>query len=154
MKTMTCRELGGTCDQKLSAGSWEEMVKVMTKHVMEKHPDVAKKMEQMHNEDPKKWGKEMKPKWEAAPEILRSRVAIGPSTCIPFNELITVPFATFALPESRHSSRSIADVRPVPTFGPQPLRSIRLRVTALRRGRAQSARNRVRTYRARGAMPQ
>jgi len=44
------------------------MVKVMTKHVMEKHPDVAKKMEQMHNEDPNKWGKEMKPKWEAAAE--------------------------------------------------------------------------------------
>ena len=44
------------------------MVKVMTKHVMEKHPDVAKTMEKMHNEDPKKWGTEMKPKWEAAPE--------------------------------------------------------------------------------------
>jgi hypothetical protein len=27
------------------------------------------KMEKMHNEDPKKWGKEMKPKWDAAPEI-------------------------------------------------------------------------------------
>jgi hypothetical protein len=39
------------------------MVKVMTKRVMEKHPDVAKEMEKMHNEDPKKWGKEMKPKW-------------------------------------------------------------------------------------------
>ncbi len=44
------------------------MVQVMTKHVMEKHPDVAKQMEKMHNEDPKKWGKEMKPKWDAAPE--------------------------------------------------------------------------------------
>jgi hypothetical protein len=44
------------------------MVKKMTGHVMEKHPDVARKMEQMHKEDPKKWGKEMKPKWDAAPE--------------------------------------------------------------------------------------
>ena len=68
MKTMTCKELGGTCGQKLSAGSWDEMVKVMTKHVMEKHPDVAKKMQEMHEEDPKKWGREMKPKWDAAPE--------------------------------------------------------------------------------------
>jgi hypothetical protein len=25
-------------------------------------------MEKMHNEDPEKWGKEMKPKWDAAPE--------------------------------------------------------------------------------------
>ena len=52
----------------LSAGSWDEMVKAMTKHVMEKHPDVAKEMEKMHKEDPKKWGKEMKPKWDAAPQ--------------------------------------------------------------------------------------
>ena len=37
-----------------------------------KHPDVAKKMERMHNEDPKRWGREHRPKWEAAPEM-RSR---------------------------------------------------------------------------------
>ena len=68
MKTMTCWELGGKCNQKLSASSWDEMVKTMTKHVLEKHPDVAKQMEQMHNQDPKQWGKKMKPKWDAAPE--------------------------------------------------------------------------------------
>ena len=62
MKTMTCRDLGGKCDQKLSANSWDEMVKAITTHVMEKHPDVAKQMEKMHKEDPKKWGKEMRPK--------------------------------------------------------------------------------------------
>jgi hypothetical protein len=44
------------------------MVQVMTKHVMEKHPDTAKAMEKMHNEDPKKWGGETKPKWDATPE--------------------------------------------------------------------------------------
>src|SRR5215469_507421 len=33
MKTMTCKELGGACDQKLSAESWEEMVGLMVKHV-------------------------------------------------------------------------------------------------------------------------
>jgi hypothetical protein len=33
------------------------MVKVMAKHVLEKHPDVAKAMEKIHNEDPKKWGR-------------------------------------------------------------------------------------------------
>jgi predicted small metal-binding protein len=68
MKTMTCRALGGKCNQKLSANSWDEMVKAMTKHVMGKHPDVAKEMEKMHNEVPKKWGKEMRPKWDPAPE--------------------------------------------------------------------------------------
>jgi len=65
---MTCKELGGPCEQKLSAASWKEMAEKMTKHVMENHPETAKEMEQMHKEDPKKWGKEMKPKWEAAPE--------------------------------------------------------------------------------------
>jgi len=74
MKTMTCKELGGTCDQKLSANSWDEMVQKMTKHVMHKHPDVAKDMEKMHNEDPKKWGREMKPKFDAA---LEHQSAVG-----------------------------------------------------------------------------
>ena len=68
MKTMTCRELGGTCDERLAADSWDGMVKAMTQHVLQKHPDVAKDMERMHNEDPKKWGREMRPKWDAAPE--------------------------------------------------------------------------------------
>jgi predicted small metal-binding protein len=66
VKTLTCKQLGGTCEQKLSANSWDEMAKVMTKHVMDKHPDVAKKMEKMHNEDPRRWAREAKPKWEAA----------------------------------------------------------------------------------------
>jgi predicted small metal-binding protein len=68
MKTMTCKELGGVCDEKITADSWPEAVQKMTAHVMANHPETAKEMEQMHNEDPEKWGKEYKPKWEAAPE--------------------------------------------------------------------------------------
>lgn len=67
MKTMTCTELGGKCDQKISAASWNDMVQAMTKHVIEKHPDVAKEMEKMHNRDPKEWSTEIKPKWDATP---------------------------------------------------------------------------------------
>jgi len=73
VKFMTCRELGGPCDQKLSADTWDEMVKTMTKHVMEKHPDTAEAMKKMHDADPKKWGREMKPKWEAKPEASQGR---------------------------------------------------------------------------------
>ena len=69
MKSMTCKDLGGKCDKKLSANSWDEMVMTMTKHVMAEHPDVAKQMEKMHNEDPTKWSKATKPKWEAAPDV-------------------------------------------------------------------------------------
>ncbi len=68
MKTLICKDLGGTCDERLSAGSWDDLVMKMTKHVMENHPDVATQMEKMHNEDPKRWAKEMRPKWDAAPE--------------------------------------------------------------------------------------
>jgi predicted small metal-binding protein len=69
MKSMTCRELGGSCDQQLIAETWEEMVRKMTAHVMEKHPDIAGQMKRMHEQDPGKWGKEMKPGWDAAPEV-------------------------------------------------------------------------------------
>lgn len=65
MKSMTCRELGGPCDHTLCAETWDDMVKAMTRHVMENHPDTVKAMEKMHAEDPKKWGREMKPKWDA-----------------------------------------------------------------------------------------
>jgi hypothetical protein len=65
MKSMTCRALGGPCDQVLVARSWDEMVKTMTGHVLENHPETARAMEDMHSEDPKKWGREMKPKWDA-----------------------------------------------------------------------------------------
>lgn len=68
MKTLTCKDLGGVCDQKMSATTWDEMVQKMTKHVMENHPDVAKQMEKMHKDDPTKWGREMKPKFDNAPE--------------------------------------------------------------------------------------
>ena len=65
MKTMTCKQLGGKCDHKLSADTWDQMVKAMTEHVMDKHSDVAAEMGKMHEKDPKKWGEAMKPKWDA-----------------------------------------------------------------------------------------
>jgi predicted small metal-binding protein len=68
MKTMKCKDLGGICDQEFSAESWNEMVGLMVNHVTQNHPHIAKQMEQMHNEDPHKWGRETKPKWEATPE--------------------------------------------------------------------------------------
>jgi predicted small metal-binding protein len=69
MKSMTCRELGGPCNKQFIADSWEQLVKVMTRHVMESHPDTARAMKQMHDEDPKKWSRETKPRWDAKPEL-------------------------------------------------------------------------------------
>jgi len=45
------------------------MVRTMTKHVMERHPGTAKQMEKMHSQDPRKWGRENKPKWEAKADV-------------------------------------------------------------------------------------
>jgi hypothetical protein len=44
------------------------MVMKISAHLLENHPDVAKEMEKMHNEDPKRWAREVKPRWEAARE--------------------------------------------------------------------------------------
>jgi hypothetical protein len=68
MKTMTCRQLGGTCDHRMSAETWEEMVSLMARHVIDCHPDVAKEMEALHDADPEQWNREMKPKWVATAE--------------------------------------------------------------------------------------
>ncbi len=68
VKILTCRQLGGACDQPLSAETWREMVQIMTAHVLEQHPEVAEDMKRMHENDPKAWGREMKPKWDAAPD--------------------------------------------------------------------------------------
>jgi len=65
MKSMRCRELGGSCDHELRASTWKEMVQQMTKHVMECHPDTANQMQNMHAADPERRGREMRPKWEA-----------------------------------------------------------------------------------------
>jgi hypothetical protein len=46
-------------------------MKTMTRDVLEKHPDVAKKMEQMHNQEPKQSGSEMRPKWDATADSAR-----------------------------------------------------------------------------------
>jgi hypothetical protein len=45
------------------------MVQKMTAHVIDKHPDVAERMKAMHEQDPEKWGRETKPKWDATPEV-------------------------------------------------------------------------------------
>ena len=67
MKTMTCRELGGTCDMRLSADTWQGMAALMMNHIREKHPVVAQNMEEMAG-DPGEWSREVKKEWNATPE--------------------------------------------------------------------------------------
>ena len=42
MKTMTRKQLGGPAAGNYQPKTWDDMATVMTKHVMDKHPDVGK----------------------------------------------------------------------------------------------------------------
>jgi hypothetical protein len=57
MKTMTCRQLGGACDEKFTANTWEEMQQKSMRHgkdMMEKgdkaHLEAGKKMRELLND--------------------------------------------------------------------------------------------------------
>jgi len=45
------------------------MVQKMVAHVSANHPETAEEMKKMHEADPKKWGRETKPKWDASPAV-------------------------------------------------------------------------------------
>jgi hypothetical protein len=54
MKTMTCKQLGGACDQKFSAGTFDEIAALSKKHGMEMfqkgdkgHLDAMNEMQKM-----------------------------------------------------------------------------------------------------------
>ncbi len=60
--------MGGTCDKEIQAETSSEMAKNMTAHVMEAHPDVAKKMENMSEAEHEEWEKDFHEKWDNAPQ--------------------------------------------------------------------------------------
>jgi predicted small metal-binding protein len=77
MKTMTCRQLGGACDQKLSANSFEEIAEVSKKHVTEMfqindedHLNAAGKMKELMKTPGamKEWFENKRKEFDALPE--------------------------------------------------------------------------------------
>ena len=76
MKTMTCNQLGGACDQKFSANTFEEIAEMSKKHGMDmfqkkdfKHLKAMKKMQQLM-QDPvamKKWFDDKRKEFESLP---------------------------------------------------------------------------------------
>lgn len=76
MKTMTCRQLGGACDKKFSADTFEEIAELSKKHGQEmyknKDAEHLKAMEKMNNlmKDPQKfqeWFESKKMEFESLP---------------------------------------------------------------------------------------
>ena len=77
MKTMTCRQLGGACDKKFTAATFEEMAEMSKKHGMEmfkkgdkEHLEAMNKMQELMN-DPESmniWFESKRKEFESLPE--------------------------------------------------------------------------------------
>ena len=66
MKKTTCKAMGGTCDEEIRGETAEELMANGKQHVHdaaetgdEDHKGVIQKMEQMSEEDRKKWAEEL-----------------------------------------------------------------------------------------------
>ena len=77
MKTMTCRQLGGACEKKFQADTFEEMAEISKKHGMEmfqkgdiEHMKVMEEMRALMNEPAAmiKWMEGKRKEFEALPE--------------------------------------------------------------------------------------
>lgn len=77
MKTMTCRQLGGACDQEFHADTFEEMAELSKKHAMEMinkgdepHTNAMHKMKElMQTPDAMKvWYENKKKEFDLLPE--------------------------------------------------------------------------------------
>lgn len=75
MKTMTCKDLGGTCAAPIAGKDLDEMSMNGYKHVKElaeggdaDHKGLLEKMNNQTEEEKKQWMAEMQPKFDAAPD--------------------------------------------------------------------------------------
>lgn len=68
MKTMKCSDMGGPCDEKISANSWEEMKARGMKHLGRAHPEMAEQMKSWNPTDVEKWEAVAKAKFDALPD--------------------------------------------------------------------------------------
>jgi hypothetical protein len=70
MKTMTCKQMGGPCDEQIHGETPEEMTNNGTEHLKAAHPDMAAAMMAMPKDDPKmvEWFKKFQEDWDKTPE--------------------------------------------------------------------------------------
>ncbi len=52
MKTMTCAQMGGECDAKISGSTPDEMITNGMKHLEESHPEMAEDVKKSDPKDP------------------------------------------------------------------------------------------------------
>ena len=70
MKTITCAQMGGPCDDAITASSSEEMMTKGMAHLESAHPQMAADVKATPKDDPKMvaWNEKFKADWAAAPE--------------------------------------------------------------------------------------
>lgn len=70
MKTMTCAQMGGPCEEKIMGSTSDEMMMSGMKHMEMVHADMAANIKAMPKDDPKMvaWGEKFAKDWEETPE--------------------------------------------------------------------------------------
>lgn len=70
MKTITCRQLGGMCDEPISANSKDELMTKGMAHLEKAHPKMAADVKKMPKDDPQmvKWQKDFDKTWNQTPD--------------------------------------------------------------------------------------
>jgi predicted small metal-binding protein len=68
MKTMTCAQMGGPCNDKITGNTPNETLMNAMKHLEEKHPDMAATVKATPKDDPMmtEWNKKFMKDWESA----------------------------------------------------------------------------------------
>jgi len=69
MKTLTCSQMGGPCDAKISGATKDEMMANAMKHLETAHPDMAADVKKASATDPMmvEWNKKFDADFAAAP---------------------------------------------------------------------------------------
>ena len=70
MKTMSCAQMGGPCEEKITAETPDEMIAKGMVHIEASHPEMAADIKAMPQDDPKmvEWSKKFAEDWAATPD--------------------------------------------------------------------------------------
>jgi len=70
MKTITCAQMGGLCETKISGQTQDEMLANGMQHLEAAHPEMAETVKTMPADDPMMvaWSKKFHETWDSTPE--------------------------------------------------------------------------------------
>jgi predicted small metal-binding protein len=66
MKNFSCKDLGGGCNQKISAGSVTDMSNQAVNHLRDRHPEI---FNAMNAQQKMKWNENMINRWDHTPDL-------------------------------------------------------------------------------------